>query len=524
MNRDQSLAALDGGEFDVAIIGGGATGLGVAVDAASRGLRTALLEGVDFAKGTSSRSTKLVHGGVRYLEQLDIGLVTEALRERGLMHQNAPHLVRDLPFVVPQYSWWEGPFYGAGLKLYDMLAGKRNLAPSQFLSAEEVIQAIPNVSREGLQGGIRYHDGQFDDARMAVALMRTAQAHGAVIANHCMVEGLTKDSEGTITGLQARDTESNRAFELRAAVVVNAAGIWADSIRRFDEEGAGTLVEPAQGIHLVLPRSFQPSLEAVMVPHTDDGRVLFVIPWHERVILGTTDTPMTRAAIEPRATANEVEFVLRNAARYLERDPVRSDVLSVFAGMRPLVHPGSGEHDSKKISREHQVFVSAAGLVTIVGGKWTTYRKMAEDAMSKAIETGELPRSQCRTEALPIHGWLAADDPATESEDWRRFYGADAAALRKLERDEPQLAQPLHPRLPYTRAAIAFAARTEMARTVDDCLARRTRALLLDARAAQACASAVADQLARELGRDEGWAAKQVAEFTELASGYVLSA
>ena len=522
-SREQALAQLDGGEFDVLVIGGGATGLGVAVDAASRGYKTALLEGGDFASGTSSRSTKLVHGGVRYLEQLDIALVTEALRERGIMHTNAPHIVHDLAFVVPQYSWWEGPFYGAGLKIYDLLAGKRNLAPSQMLTAQETIDAIPNVSREGLVGGVRYHDGQFDDARMAIALMRTAQDHGAVLVNHVRVTALQKGPSGRVNGLRAVDGESGREFSVRARVLVNAAGIWSDSIRRMDESTAQAMVEPAQGIHLVLPREFQPSDTAIMVPHTDDGRVLFVIPWHGRVIVGTTDTPMPRAEVEPHALPEEIEFVLRNVARYLERDPARSDVLSVFAGQRPLVHAPGASGPTKKISREHRVIVSDGGLVTIIGGKWTTYRQMAEDAMTHAIEAGSLAARECITRTLPVHGSCEPDSATVAPQhEWRRYYGTDGATLAALEAADATLAQQIHPLLPYARSAVVFAARHEMARTVEDVLARRTRSLLLDARAAMECAGDVAALLGDQLGRDRAWQADEVVGFHKLARGYLL--
>ena len=381
MNRQQMLARLADETFDVLIIGGGATGLGVAVDAASRGYRTALVEAHDFAKGTSSRSTKLVHGGVRYLEQLNFSLVMEALRERGIMYHNAPHLVSNLAFVVPRYKWWEGPFYGIGMKLYDALAGKLNIAKSKSLDREETIAAIPNVQQNDLIGGIMYHDGQFDDARMATTLARTACEHGAAVANYVKVTGLIKENSQTV-GALATDGESGSQLQIRANVVVNATGIFSDTVRKLDDPAADDLIEPAQGVHLILDHSFQPGDNAIMVPHTDDGRVLFVIPWHNRVVVGTTDTSMDEADIEPRAMPDEVEFILRNASRYMERDPKHDDVLSVFAGMRPLVHPGGKSGSSKSISRNHEVFVSESGLVTICGGKWTTYRKMAEDTMS----------------------------------------------------------------------------------------------------------------------------------------------
>ena len=520
MNRDEMLTRLENESFDVAVIGGGATGLGVAVDAASRGYKTALVEAHDFAKGTSSRSTKLVHGGVRYLEQLNFSLVMEALRERGIMYHNAPHLVSNLAFVVPRYKWWEGPFYGVGMKLYDALAGKLNIAKSKGLSREETIEAIPNVQQEDLIGGIMYHDGQFDDARMATTLARTAVEHGAAVANYTRVTDLIK--QGEIIGVRATDMETGDVREIPAKVVVNATGIFTDTIRKLDDPDVDEVIEPAQGVHLVLDGSFQPGDNAIMVPHTDDGRVLFVIPWHERVVVGTTDTSMDEAELEPRALPEEVDFILRNAARYMQRDPSRKDVLSVFAGLRPLVHPGGKSSSTKSISRNHEVFVSESGLVTICGGKWTTYRKMAQDAMSHVIEVGSLEPRTCVTEELRLHGYMpreAADFPA---EDHWRFYGTDADKVRQLASDQPELAEPLHANLPYTGAEIAWAARHEMARTVEDALARRTRSLLLDARASAEAAPQVAAIMAAELGRDEAWAAEQVAEYRQLADGYVL--
>ncbi|MSR44938.1 MAG: glycerol-3-phosphate dehydrogenase/oxidase [Phycisphaerales bacterium] len=518
------LARADGSAFDVVVVGGGATGLGVAVDAASRGYSTCLVEAYDFAKGTSSRSTKLVHGGVRYLEQLDIALVMEALHERGLMHQNAPHLVHDLAFLVPRYTWWEGPFYGAGLKLYDLLAGKRNLAPSRFLSMDETIAAIPNVARDGLLGSVEYHDGQFDDARMALALARTAADLGAVVLNQVRVTALLKNSQDTVCGVMATDNESGRSIEIRARVVVNACGIFSDEIRLLDDGTTPRMIEPAQGVHLVFDRAMQPSDRAIMVPHTDDGRVLFVIPWHERIIVGTTDTPMKQAVIEPRALPEEIDFILRNAGRYLQRDPTRADVRAIYAGMRPLVHEGGIDAKSKSISRSHKVVVSASGMVSIMGGKWTTYRRMAQDTMDRVIDVGQLDRRSCATESLRVHGWLARDDSATPTEDWLRVYGSDAPEVRAVCGERAQWSDPMHERLPYPRGVAAYAVRHEMARSTEDVLARRTRALLLDAAAASEVASSVATIVAQELGKDSAWAAADAAAFCELALGYQLKA
>lgn len=520
MNREEMINRLTVDEFEVLVIGGGATGLGIAIDAASRGYRTALVEAWDFSKGTSSRSTKLVHGGVRYLEQMNFSLVMEALRERGILYRNAPHLVSDLSFVVPQYHWWEGPFYGIGLKLYDTLAGKLNLAPSEFLGRDETIETIPNVQREGLIGGIRYHDGQFDDARMAATMALTANEQFAAIANYVEVTGLIKKN-GHLTGVEALDRESGKTLKIRSKVVVNATGIFADAICRMDRAGAERLIEPAQGIHLVFDRSFQPSETAIMVPHTDDGRVLFAIPWHDRLLVGTTDTAMKEPHIEPRALDEEVEFILRNAGRYLERDPGREDVKCVFAGQRPLVHRRENK-ESKAVSRSHEVFTSESGLVTIVGGKWTTYRKMAEDAMEHVLLVGNLAEKPCVTGKLRLYGALDRDDPALPRDDRLRVYGADAVNLSGIEREQPVLAEKIHPDLPYSAAQVVWAARREMARNVEDVLARRTRALFIDAALSIEAAPKVAKILASEFGFDEEWEKNQVKEYTSLAKGYLL--
>ncbi|MDG2305802.1 MAG: glycerol-3-phosphate dehydrogenase/oxidase [Candidatus Binatia bacterium] len=520
MNRDEMVGALEGDPFDVLVIGGGASGLGVAVDAQTRGYRTLLLEKYDFAKGTSSRSTKLVHGGVRYLQQGNVSLVFEALRERGLLCRNAPHLVSDLGFVVPRYKWWEGPFYGVGLKVYDRLAGRLNIAPSRVLDRKETIAHIPNVQTEDLLGGVIYHDAQFDDARMAFTLARTAADHGATVLNYVSVVGLMKEADSVI-GVRAVDEESGREIEIRAKVVVNATGIFADQVRRMDVPESEVTLAPSQGVHLVLDRAFQPSDTALMVPHTDDGRVLFVIPWHGRVLVGTTDTPVDGPEIEPRPLPEEVDFILRNAGRYLERDPGEADVLSYFAGLRPLFQGGGERGGTKSISREHSVIVSDSGLVTLVGGKWTTYRKMGEDTVDDAALVAELPESKCITEDLRLHGWMSRDDPDRPHDGHMAMYGSDAKDVYDFLATDPALAEPIHANLPYARGQVVWAARYEMARNIDDVLARRTRSLLLDAKAAIEAAPDVGRLLAGELGRDDVWVKSQVEEFQEMARGYL---
>jgi glycerol-3-phosphate dehydrogenase len=516
MDRTRGLTALDqGDDWDFVIIGGGATGLGVAIDAASRGYRTLLLEQSDLAKGTSSRSTKLVHGGVRYLQQGNVALVIEALKERGLLRANAPHLVRNLSFVVPNYEWWEGPFYGIGLKVYDLLAGRHGFGRSRILSRDRTLQLLPTLEPHGLVGGVVYYDGQFDDARLAMAMARTAAAQGATVLNYMRVTGLIK-ANGAVAGVRVRDEETGGEREVRAGVVVNATGPWTDDVRRMDEPAAARLVRASQGVHIVLPRDFLPGESAIMVPRTDDHRVLFAIPWQDRVLVGTTDTPVERADLEPVPLAEEVEFLLEHAGRYLERDPKRADVLSMFAGLRPLVAGDDGANTAS-LSRDHTLLISDSGLVTITGGKWTTYRRMAEDTVDQAATLAGLDERACVTRNLHLQGFHRHAESFGELEQ----YGADAPELRALFGEDPRYARPLHQAFPIRAGEVVWAARREMARTVEDVLARRTRALILDARAAMEVAPAVAELMAEELGRDATWAASQVETFTRLAAAYL---
>lgn len=520
MNRDALIRNLDDRLWDVIVIGGGATGLGVAVDAQSRGYRTLLLEHYDFAKATSSRSTKLVHGGVRYLKQGNIALVTEALRERGLMRRNAPHLVKNLAFVVPRYKWWEGPFYGVGLRLYDRLAGELNLTRSRQLSRQETIHRIPNIETEHLLGGAMYHDAQFDDARMALTLAETAVEAGATVLNYMHVTEVTK-SDDFITGVRAVDTETGDEYVLRSRAVVNAGGIFADEVRRLDEPGAETTITTSQGVHLVLDRSFLEGETAIMVPQTDDGRVLFVIPWKGCVLVGTTDTPMNTPEIEPKALEEEIGFILRNAGRYLSRDPSRDDVLSVFAGQRPLVAPHVQGVRTRALSREHSVMIADSGLVTIIGGKWTTYRKMAQDTVDSVALIAGLRERPCVTETLTLYGW--DDSEAADELEHLSVYGAERVRLQTLLDTHESMSRLLHPRLPYTAGQVIWAAQHEMARTVEDVLARRTRSLLLDAAASIEAAPRVAELLAGALQRPEGWVEAQIASYESVAKGYLPS-
>ncbi|MGD9900498.1 MAG: glycerol-3-phosphate dehydrogenase/oxidase [Calditrichaceae bacterium] len=518
MNRHDAIDQLKKSTrlWDMIIIGGGATGLGTAVDAASRGYRTLLLEQKDFAQGTSSRSTKLVHGGVRYLQQGNISLVLEALRERGLLLKNAPHLVHNQAFIVPNYEWWEGPFYGIGLKMYDALAGKLGFGPSKMLSREETIEQIPTVETAGLRGGVIYHDGQFDDARLAVNLAQTLCDLGGCGINYMRVTGLLK-SKNYVNGVLVRDEESGEEYELNARVVINATGVFADSVRKMDDPSCTPILVPSQGVHLVLDRSFLPGKTAIMVPHTDDGRVLFAVPWHNRVIVGTTDTPVNDISLEPKALPDEINFLLTHAARYLTKDPSKDDVLSVFAGLRPLVKSHETS-DTASISRDHSLIVSSSGLLTICGGKWTTYRKMAEDTVKEAELLAGFEERPVKSAHLRLHGWLKNSDPS----DYLSVYGSDAFAIRALSVSKPKLGEPLHPDLPYTRAEIVWAVHREMARTVEDVLARRTRALLLNARASMEIAEEVAGIMDDELEKGKKWRKQQVEDFLKLAENYII--
>jgi len=519
MNRQEFIRELESfsGYWDFIVIGGGATGLGVGVDAASRGYKTLLLEQHDFSKGTSSRSTKLVHGGVRYLRQGNISLVLEALHERGLLIRNAPHLVSHQAFIVPNYEWWDGPFYGAGMKVYDLLAGKLGLGPSKHLSKEETLKRIPTLESKGLRGGVVYYDGQFDDSRLAINLAQTMVEHGGVPVNYMSVTGFSRAGE-MIDGVMAQDVESGREYEIHGRVVINATGVFTDNLLKMENPEAKPIIAPSQGVHLILDKEFLPGDSAIMVPQTADGRVLFAVPWHDKVVVGTTDTPVSEVSLEPRPLEEEVQFILDHAAEYMSKDPTRADVKSVFAGLRPLVKAGEGDNTAA-ISRDHYLVISESGLVTITGGKWTTYRKMAEDTVNQALLVAGLNERGCTSKNLRIHGWLKHFDKS----DFLSPYGSDAIHIKKLIKVEPFAGEKLHDDLPYIKAEVIWAAREEMARTVEDFLARRSRALFLDARASIDMAPEVARIMAAELGYDDAWQAEQVAAYSKLAKEYLLA-
>lgn len=510
-----------GRPWDVIVIGGGATGVGIAVDAASRGHDVVLLEQSDFGKGTSSRSTKLVHGGVRYLQQGNVPLVIEALKERGILHRNAPHLVTDLPFVVPNYRWWEAPFYGVGMRVYDVLAGRYGFGQSKNLSVEETVERLPTIETEGLRGGVVYHDGQFDDTRLLIHLAITAAEQGAAMINYCPVTAITKGDDGFVSGVVVRDVESGEKTKVEGRVVVNATGAFTDAVRRMDNPDTPPIVRPSQGVHIVLDREFLPGSSAIMVPKTDDDRVLFAIPWQDRVLVGTTDTPIDEVELEPKPLEEEVAFLLEHTARYLTRDPAPEDVKSVFVGIRPLVAEGEAD-DTAEISREHAIRISDSGLLTIAGGKWTTYRKMAQDTVDDAVVVAGLDSRRCVTEQLHIHGWILREATDFPSDGSFQSYGSRHPEVRALAEEEPAWDELLHPDLPYRGVHVVWAARHEMARTLEDVLSRRTRILLMDARASLEVAPRAAALLATELGRDAAWQEEQVRSYGELARGYLL--
>jgi len=518
VNRSQQLKRIADPLFvwDILVIGGGATGLGIALDAVARGYKTLLVEGADFAKGTSSRSTKLVHGGVRYLAQGDIRLVREASIERGLLCRNAPHLVKNQTFIIPVYSWWDRLKYTIGLKVYDWISGRLTMGSSIFISRKKTMEALPGVQSKGLLGGVLYHDGQFDDSRLAINLVQSIIEKGGCAVNYCKVTGLLKNKEGKIEGAVIEDMESGVIHKAEAKAVVNATGVFVDDILHMDNASAPKSICVSQGVHLVLDRKFYPSSHALMIPETSDGRVLFAVPWHDKVVVGTTDTPVEEASLEPRALENEIRFILETAGSYLVKKPTRSDVLSVFAGLRPLAAPKQGEQKTKEISRSHKIIISASNLFTILGGKWTTFRKMGEDMVNRIEQRLGWEHRKPATASLPIHGYA-------EKVNWNDsfyFYGSDAEKL--IQSMNGSTGVWISESLKIHKVQVRWAVEHEMARTVEDVLSRRTRALLLDARESIRICPEVAKIMAEALNKDEIWIENEVRQYTRLAQQYML--
>jgi glycerol-3-phosphate dehydrogenase len=502
--------------WDLIVIGGGATGLGVALDAASRGYKTLLLEQSDFAKSTSSRSTKLVHGGVRYMAQGDLLLVMEALHERGLMLKNAPHLTFNQEFVIPVYTLWDAFMYTAGLKFYDLLAGRLSMGKSYFINRDKTLSRLPLLKPKGLKGGVVYHDGQFDDSRMAFALAQTCSEYGGTVLNYFEVTGLVKNENGRIKGVRACDFTSGEEFILKTKLVINATGVFADAIARMDNPGAIPTIRPSQGVHIVLDKSFLRSDSAIMIPKTTDGRVLFAIPWYNKVVIGTTDTPLDAISLEPVALEKEINFIMQTAEKYLIRPPHREDILCIFAGLRPLAANPDNPESTKEVSRRHKITLSKSGLLTIIGGKWTTYRRMAEETIDKAIKEGFLEKSKCITADLR----LASPVSNTTSERFH-IYGDHTIDIEKIISEKPETGIAIDNRLPYTRAEIIWICRNEMPVNIEDILARRTRSLFLNARASEEIAPLVADIMAKEFGHDKKWEKEQVDAYKDMVKNYL---
>ncbi|MGC1391457.1 MAG: glycerol-3-phosphate dehydrogenase/oxidase [Bacteroidales bacterium] len=502
--------------WDIIVIGGGATGLGVAQDSASRRYKTLLLEQSDFAKATSSRSTKLVHGGVRYMAQGDLFLVMEALHERGLMLKNAPHLTFNQEFVIPVYTLWDVLMYTVGLKFYDLLAGRLSMGKSYFIGREKALSRLPLLKPKNLKGGVVYHDGQFDDSRMAFALAESCAEKEGIVLNYIKVISLLKDEKGKINGVRAMDINSGEEYNLKANLVVNATGVFADEIARMDNLESKPTIRPSQGVHIVIDKSFLRSDSAIMIPKTDDGRVLFAIPWYNEVVIGTTDTPLETISLEPVALEKEINFILKTAEKYLVKPPRREDVLCIFAGLRPLAANPDNPASTKEVSRRHKITLSSSGLLTIIGGKWTTYRRMAEETIDRAIKAGFLRKEKCITANLKLTK-LIADNTSKRL----HIYGDHAIEIESMITENPELGTLMDPRLPYTRAEIMWICRNEMPLRLEDILARRTRSLFLNARASAEVAPIVAGLMASEFGFDQNWQNEQIESYIELVKNYI---
>lgn len=502
--------------WDIAVIGGGATGLGICLDAALRGYSVVLFESGDFSRGTSSRSTKLVHGGVRYLAKGDISLVMEALYERGVLMKNAPHLVKNQSFVIPVYSWFDVFLYTVGLKVYDLLAGRLSLGKSVFIGAGKIKQMLPHLKTKSLKGGVIYHDGQFDDSRLAINLAQSCDSSGACVLNYVSVTALIKDEKNRLCGLEAKDIQTNTSFSVRARSVINATGVFVNDIIRMDQPAIQPLIKPSQGVHIVVDKKFLDTGLAIMIPKTDDGRVLFAIPWHQKVIIGTTDTVVEHIDSEPKALDQEIEFILRTSSRYLSHAPTKADILSVFVGLRPLAAPAGKMKSTREISRSHKIIVSESGLITIIGGKWTTYRRMAEDTLKVAVRLSKLPNVESRTKNFRIHGFEANGAAGS-------VYGSDNKYISELIAVNPEYGEKLHPGFDYLYAHVVWAVREEMALTLEDVLTRRLRMLFLDASASVEVAPKVARWMAMELHYDKSWEVSQVDKFCQLAANYMIA-
>ena len=513
MNRNDSLNKLEKiNLWDITIIGGGASGLGIAVDASKRGYKTLLLEQYDFGKGTSSRSTKLIHGGVRYLQNGDITLVIESLKERGILKRNAPHLVRDLSFVIPSYDWWSSPFYGVGMKIYDMMAGSLGLGKSLIISKDETLKLIPNVNKKGLRGGVIYHDGQFDDSRMAISLALTANSKKTSLLNYCNVETLIKEND-EIIGVEFFDQVNSKKIKVKSKVIINATGVFAEEIIRMDQPNIEKMIQPSQGVHIVIEKKFLKSKHAILIPQTSDGRVLFAVPWKEYVVVGTTDTQVKFSSEEPKALSEEIDFILKNASKYMSLKPNRSDIKSVFAGLRPLA-ASSKSKSTKEVSRSHKIDIAPSGLISVLGGKWTTYRKIAEDAINAAISIKKIKSKKCKTQKTKLFGYK-------KNVDWSdpmHVYGSLKNKVESLGKSNDNIS--LSNKFHITNNIIEWSIIHEMAITLEDVLARRTRCIFLNAEESKRIAPLVAKKMAQVLDKDDKWIEIELKKFNKLIQNY----
>lgn len=502
LNRRESLHEIQqGGVWDVLILGGGANGLGCALDASLRGYRTLLLEKNDFAAGTSSRSSKMIHGGVRYLKRGDIPMVRSALRERDILLRNTGGLVKEQRFIIPLYSVIDLGLYMAGMRVYDLLAQGQQMKRSQFLSAAAVRQCLPGLCSIGLKGGIAYSDGHFDDARLALSIAQGAARQGATLMNYASAVGLLKASRaGKVEGVMVHDEHTHQEYEIRSRLIINATGVFVDSILAMDNPHLRKLHRISQGSHIVLPAEFLPGDYAMLIPKTSDGRVLFCLPWYGRLLIGTTDMEMTRATEEPHPQERELNFLLNTCSRYLARKPDFTAILSMFSGQRPLPDR-YGSKPTKQLSREHRIDISSSGLVSILGGKWTTYRAVAQEALDKGLAS-------------------IGDECRSHSTDMVKL-GELGTQMSEIEEEDPKNRELISPHFPYKIAQIIAAVRYEMAATLTDVMARRTRMLLLDVRKARQCAPQVAHIMAKELGEKEPWIQRQQKDFYQLTRQYL---
>ncbi|KAH8283525.1 hypothetical protein KR018_004947, partial [Drosophila ironensis] len=540
--RPQQIKSLMGDQdFDVLIIGGGATGAGCALDSVTRGLKTALVEQDDFASGTSSRSTKLIHGGVRYLQKAILGLdfeqyrmVKEALQERATMLESAPHLTHALPIMLPVYTWWQVPYYWVGIKCYDLVAGDRNVKSSYYLSKKDALELFPMLKKDKLCGAIVYYDGQQDDARMCLAVALTAARYGATVCNHVEVKELLKKDDGSgkqvLCGAKVKDHISGKEFTVKAKCIINAAGPFTDNIRKMDDPITKNICSPSSGVHIVLPGYYSPDQMGLLDPSTSDGRVIFFLPWKGHTIAGTTDVPC-KVNRTPIPTGKEIQFILNEVRKYLDMEVRSGDVLSAWSGIRPLVSDPN-KHDTQSLARNHIVHVSPSNLVTIAGGKWTTYRVMAEHTIDAAIKACDLtPKHRhTMTTSLKIEGaqgWTPTmyirlvQDCGLECEvaqHLAKSYGDRAFAVSKMAsltgKRWPIIGNRIHPEFPYIDAEIRYGVR-EYACTAVDMIARRLRLAFLNVQAAQEALPLIVDIMGEELNWSKDKKERQIKAATD---------